>query len=64
MAARLLSTQPQILGLPRNSTVVAVLRNEHVVVPRGDTTLKEGDEVMVLVTEDSEERVRRLLVGD
>ena len=52
------------LGLPRNSTVVAVLRNESVVVPRGDTTLKEGDEVMVLVTEDSEERVRRLLVGD
>ncbi len=51
------------LGFPRDSTVVAILRNENVVVPRGDTTLKEGDEVMVLVTSDSEERVRRLLVG-
>ena len=51
------------LGFPRDSTVVAVLRNESVVVPRGDTTLNEGDEVMVLVTSDSEERVRRLLIG-
>jgi trk system potassium uptake protein TrkA len=52
------------LGFPRDSTVVAVLRNDNVVVPRGDTTLKEGDEVMVLVTSDSEERVSRILVGD
>jgi trk system potassium uptake protein TrkA len=51
------------LGFPRDSTVVAVLRNDRVVVPRGDTTLNEGDEVMVLVTSESEERVRRLLVG-
>lgn len=52
------------LGFPRDSTVVAVLRDEHVVVPRGDTQLKEGDEVMVLVTKESEDRVRALLVGD
>lgn len=52
------------LGFPRDSTVVAVLRNENVVVPRGDTTLNEGDEVMVLVTSDSEDRVRKLLIGD
>jgi len=52
------------LGFPRDSTVVAVLRNENVVVPRGDTTLNEGDEVMVLLTSDSEDRVRKLLIGD
>jgi Trk K+ transport system NAD-binding subunit len=51
------------LGLPRDSTVVAVLREEHVVVPRGDTRLTEGDEVLVLVTSESEEDVRKLLVG-
>ena len=33
-------------------------------MPRGDTTLNEGDEVMVLVTADSEDRVRKLLIGD
>jgi trk system potassium uptake protein TrkA len=67
---KLASNSPSIgkqivdLGFPRDSTVVAVLRHEHVVVPRGDTTLSEGDEVMVLVTAESEERVRRLLIGD
>ena len=51
------------LDLPRDSTVVAILRQDHVVVPRGDTVLSEGDEVLVLVTNDSEEEVRRVLVG-
>jgi trk system potassium uptake protein TrkA len=51
------------LGFPRDSTVVAILRQDHVVVPRGDTPLLEGDEVLVLVTPDSEEAVRELLIG-
>jgi trk system potassium uptake protein TrkA len=51
------------LGLPRDSTVVAILRQDHVVVPRGDTVISSGDEVLVLVTNDSEAEVRRLLVG-
>ncbi len=51
------------LGFPRDSTVVAILRQDHVVVPRGDTPLLEGDEVMVLVTPESEESVRQLLIG-
>ncbi len=51
------------LGFPRDSTVVAILRQDHVVVPRGDTPLLEGDEVLVLVTPDSEDAVRDLLIG-
>jgi trk system potassium uptake protein TrkA len=51
------------LGLPREATIVAVLRDAHVVVPRGDTVLREGDEVLVLVTGGSEDDVRRVLVG-
>jgi trk system potassium uptake protein TrkA len=51
------------LGLPRNATVVAVLRDSNVVVPRGDTTLEPRDEVILLVTTDSEAEVRQLLVG-
>ena len=46
------------LGLPRDSTVVAVLRQDRVVVPRGDTVLRVGDEVLVLVTDESEDEVR------
>jgi trk system potassium uptake protein len=52
-----------MLGLPRESTVVAVIRDHQVVVPRGDTTLRQGDEVVVLVSGDCEDDVRRLLVG-
>ncbi|MGQ0617876.1 MAG: potassium channel family protein [Acidimicrobiia bacterium] len=51
------------LGFPRDCTVVAILRQDHVVVPRGDTPLLAGDEVLVLVTPESEDAVRRLLVG-
>jgi trk system potassium uptake protein TrkA len=51
------------LDLPRDSTVVAVLRQDHVVVPRGDTTLYAGDEVVVLVTDESEAQVRQVLIG-
>jgi len=51
------------LGFPRDTTVVAILRDEKVVVPRGDTILRLGDEVLVLVTSESEDAVRDLLVG-
>jgi trk system potassium uptake protein len=49
------------LNLPRDSTVVAVLRDQHVLMPRGDTTLRVGDEVIVLVTDESENDVRAIL---
>ena len=51
------------LDLPRDATVVAVVRQGHVVVPGGDTVLLRGDEVLVLVTTESEPLVQRLLVG-
>jgi trk system potassium uptake protein TrkA len=51
------------LGVPRDATVVAVVRGGHVVVPRGDTVLSAGDEVLALVTADSEDPVKRILVG-
>lgn len=51
------------LGMPRDSSVVAVIRDRRVVVPRGDTVLHPGDEVIALVTEDSEDAVRHILVG-
>ncbi len=51
------------LGMPRDATVVAVVRRAHVVVPRGDTVLEPGDEVLVLVSPESEDAVRSLLVA-
>ena len=51
------------IELPRESTIVAVLRDGHLVVPCGDTVLGAGDEVMVLATVDSEDAIRAALVG-
>lgn len=51
------------LGVPRDATIVAIVRSGHVVVPRGDTVIEEGDEVLCLVTPDSEQLVKGILVG-
>ena len=51
------------LNVPRDATFVAVLREDHVVVPRGDTVFRAGDEVIALVTPDSEDEIRRMLTG-
>jgi trk system potassium uptake protein TrkA len=51
------------LGVPRDATIVAVVRADHLIVPRGDTRLTAGDEVLVLITANAEEEVQRLLVG-
>jgi trk system potassium uptake protein TrkA len=50
------------LKIPRDATVVAVLRAERLIVPRGDTVLRVGDEVVVLVTDESEQGVRDILL--
>jgi trk system potassium uptake protein TrkA len=51
------------IDVPRDATLVAIVRDEHVVMARGDTLLLPGDEVLALVTHDSEEPVRRMLTG-
>ncbi|MCB0976241.1 MAG: TrkA family potassium uptake protein [Acidimicrobiales bacterium] len=51
------------LGLPRGCTVVAVVRGDHVIVPRGDTVLRAEDEVLVLTTPDVEEETVEVLLG-
>jgi trk system potassium uptake protein TrkA len=51
------------LDLPRDATIVAVIRQRRVVVPRGDTVLYPHDEVIALVTDESEDPVKALLVG-
>jgi trk system potassium uptake protein TrkA len=52
------------IDVPRDVTVVAVVRGTHVVMPRGDTIFEAGDEVLAMVTPESEEAVRAILTGD
>ena len=51
------------LGVPRDASIVAVIRERHVVVPRGETVMQPHDEVLMMVTPDSEGDVKALLVG-
>ncbi len=51
------------VDVPRDATVVAIVRDEHVVMPRGDTVFESGDEVMAMVTPEAEDQVRRILTG-
>jgi trk system potassium uptake protein TrkA len=47
--------------IPRDATFVAIVRKDHVVMPRGDTVLQAGDEVLAIVTPESEDLVRSVL---
>jgi trk system potassium uptake protein TrkA len=49
-------------AFPRGSSVVAIVRAGDVVVPRGDTVFHLGDEVLALVTDESEAEVSALLI--
>jgi trk system potassium uptake protein TrkA len=51
------------LEVPRDASLVAIIRSGRVVIPRGDTVMSVGDEVVALVTNHSEDQVKDLLVG-
>jgi trk system potassium uptake protein TrkA len=51
------------LPMPRDASIVAVVRAGRVVIPRGDTVMTPGDEIVVLVAGESVDDVNRVLVG-
>ena len=51
------------LNLPPDCTLVAVVRDRHVIPPRGETTLHAGDEVLALATPAAENDFKRALTG-
>jgi trk system potassium uptake protein len=51
------------IEIPLDATVVAIVRNRKVIVPRSDTRLVEGDEVVVLATNSAERAIKALLIG-
>jgi len=53
----------EAIGLPRGVAVVAIVRDGRLVIPRPDIQLGGGDEVVLIVTGDTEEQVRELLVA-
>ena len=56
-------SQIRDLGLPREASVVAIVREGHVLPPNGDFVLLLGDEVLLLVRSEAEAAVRTVLIG-
>jgi trk system potassium uptake protein len=51
------------MRLPPDATIVAILREGHVVIPQPETVLAEGDEVIVLTAPQAEAALRQAVVG-
>jgi len=49
------------LSLPNNCVISGIIRRGELVLPRGSTTLEEGDEVLALVDDPAREQLARLL---
>ncbi|MCS6860640.1 MAG: hypothetical protein NZT92_10020, partial [Abditibacteriales bacterium] len=54
----------QDLHLPSESMLIAIIRADHALVPRGTTALQAGDDIIALVHTTQEQELRRALMGE
>lgn len=52
------------LDLPAESILVAIFRGNETVIPRGSTQIMAGDDIVALTDPESEDLIRRQLVGE
>ncbi len=52
------------LRMPPDCTIVALVRDRHVIAPREETPLRVGDEVLALTAPEAEGDLRRALAGE
>ncbi|MFN2389845.1 MAG: TrkA family potassium uptake protein [Actinomycetota bacterium] len=52
------------LKLPPDCTLVAIVRDRHVITPSADTPLELGDEVLAIAAPEAEADLQRILTGD
>lgn len=55
------SKQIKDLGLPKNSVLVALIRDEEVLIPRGNHTLERGDKVIAVTSIEQEKELKEKL---
>ncbi len=58
-----INKQVKDIELPKDSVLVSLVRGEEVIVPRGDTVLKSGDDIIALTRIGNESQLLRVLVG-
>ena len=49
--------------LPQDSVLVSIVRGENIVVPKGETILKKGDDIIALTTIENEKALLNTLIG-
>jgi len=52
------------LVLPPDSVLVSIIRKDEVVVPKGNTVLAPGDDIIALTLVENEQQLLRALIGD
>ena len=58
-----LDKQIKEISLPPDSVLVAVMRNEELLIPKGDFILKEKDEVIAITKVENESQLLKALIG-
>lgn len=58
-----INKQIQDIQLPESSVLVSILRQEEVVIPKGNTVLKPGDDIIAITLIGNEPQLLNLLVG-
>jgi len=51
------------IQLPQDSVLVSILRGEEVIVPKGNTVLRSGDDIIALTIVGNESQLLNLLLG-
>lgn len=62
--SKLINRELQDIDLPASVLITAVLRNEDIITPRGDTMLLPGDKIYLLGPKAKREDIRRLFTGE
>ena len=58
-----INKQIQEIRLPQDSVLVSIVRGEEVIVPKGNTVLKPGDDIIAITLVGNEPQLLNLLVG-
>jgi Trk K+ transport system NAD-binding subunit len=51
------------LGLPPNTLVISIVRDDHALIPHVNTELRENDSVIALVESNMEPNLRGIFIG-
>jgi len=58
-----INKQIKNIALPKDAVLVSIVRQEEVILPKGDTVLEAGDDIIAMAMVGNEARLINLLVG-